>query len=276
MTRRSALFTPGNMVEQMRKALSSDADILIFDLEDAVGLDSKSDARTGVNKVLSGISTTEKEIAVRINPYDRGGKTDLRVIDSSKIDSIVVPKMDKPDDLTPVANTTEDINFLPLIESARGLSNALAIAEMSQVEALLFGAEDFAADIGANRTSEGMEILYAREKIVVSAAATGVDAIDTVFTNLDSHDDLQKDAELARQLGYDGKLAIHPTQLSIINDVFSPSEQKIEWAKQVLQAKRAADKDGKGVFRVDGQMIDGPLIDQAKTILQRVNATRVN
>jgi citrate lyase subunit beta/citryl-CoA lyase len=151
-----------------------------------------------------------------------------------------------------------------LIESARGVLEAPSIADTHPVEALCFGAEDLAADIGARRTVEGTEVLYARERVVLAAASAGIDAIDTVFTDIGEPSRLREETAFARGLGYDGKMAIHPAQVSVINDAFTPEPERVEWAERVLDARKAADAENRGVFRVDDEMIDPPLIAQAE------------
>jgi citrate lyase subunit beta/citryl-CoA lyase len=140
------------------------------------------------------------------------------------------------------------------------------------VDGVVFGAEDLAADIGATRTPEGTEVFHARQHVVLAAAAHGVSAIDTVFTEYTDHDGLRAETATARQLGYDGKLAIHPEQVSVINDAFTPDEEDVEWAQRVVSARERADR---AVFEVDGEMIDAPLVAQAERIVERARAAGI-
>ncbi|MFC6725867.1 HpcH/HpaI aldolase/citrate lyase family protein, partial [Halobium palmae] len=132
--------------------------------------------------------------------------------------------------------------------------------------------EDLAADVGATRTEEGTEMLYAREHVVLAASAAGVDAVDTVFTDFDDDEGLRAETEFALTLGYDGKLAIHPSQIDVINEAFTPDPERVEWAEKVLAARDEADAAARGVFQVDGEMIDAPLVAQAERILERTGS----
>jgi citrate lyase subunit beta/citryl-CoA lyase len=135
-----------------------------------------------------------------------------------------------------------------------------------------FGAEDLAADVGASRTEAGTEVRYAREHAVLAASAADVDAVDTVFTDIEDREGLRTETEFAAGLGYDGKMAIHPAQVEPINDAYTPSPERVEWAERVLAARTEADADDRGVFRVDGEMIDAPLIAQAERVIERADA----
>ncbi|MGM0718334.1 MAG: HpcH/HpaI aldolase/citrate lyase family protein, partial [Halobacteriota archaeon] len=133
-------------------------------------------------------------------------------------------------------------------------------------------AEDLSADIGATRTEGGKEISYARRHVVLAAGSAGVDAIDTLVTDIGATDRLAEETAFARQLGYDGKIAIHPAQVEVINETFTPDPEDVEWARKVIDAAETAESEGRGVFRVDDEMIDAPLIARAETILDRYRA----
>ena len=272
MIRRSVLFSPGDKPDLMRKAAMGDADVVVFDLEDAVAPADKRDARDAVCEVLADLEA-DCEIAVRVNPIGLGAMTDLEaILEGPRPDSIMVPKTEDATDIQRVqarlAETGVSCPVLALIESAAGVLRADEIATVDATDALLFGAEDLAADIGATRTSEGIEVLYARERTVIAASAAGIDAIDIVYTDYGDTDGLREETAFARQLGYDGKMAIHPDQVPVINDAFTPSDDDIEWAERVLAAR---DRSETGVFEVDGEMIDAPLIAQAERILERAD-----
>src|SRR6056297_3582403 len=272
MVRRSVLFSPGDKPDLMRKAAMGDADVVVFDLEDAVAPADKGQAREAVREVLDEIDP-DCEVAVRVNPIGLGAMTDLEVILAGpRPDSIMVPKTQDETDIQRIEARLEDADascpILALIESAAGVLRADEIAAVDATDALLFGAEDLAADIGATRTSEGTEVLYARERTVIAASAAGIDAIDIVYTDYGDTDGLHEETTFARQLGYDGKMAIHPDQVPVINDAFTPSDDDIEWAERVLAAHERSET---GVFEVDGEMIDAPLIAQAERILERAD-----
>ncbi|GAA0198337.1 CoA ester lyase [Halobacterium noricense] len=263
----------------MRKAPDAGSDVIVFDLEDAVAPERKGEAREAVRDVLTDPSfAPDCEVCVRVNPTGVTADDDLRGIaaGTDALDSVMLPKTGSADDVETLARLLSEhdceVPILALVETARGVLNATEIGAEPATDALVFGAEDLSADIGATRTDEGTEVLYAREHVVLAASATGVDAIDTVYTDFGDTDGLGEETEFAIQLGYDGKMAIHPAQVSPINDAFTPDPERVKWAKTVLSAKSEADADGRGVFRVDGEMIDAPLIAQAERILAYAQA----
>ena len=278
--RRSVLFTPGDEPEMMRKALEGDADVVVFDLEDAVAPDRKEAAREAVEEVLYDVPEGAPEAWVRLNPFggDIDGRDDLETIDIEP-SCFVVPKAGSAEDVEAVAEALEesgtDTGVVPIVESAAGVVNAAEVATASRVSAVVFGAEDLAADLGATRTSEGEEVIYARQKVVAAATAAEVEAIDTLWTEFRDEEGLREDTERGISLGYDGKLAIHPAQVSVINDAFTPDARKVEWAERILEAKEEAEERGKGVFEVDGEMVDAPLVEQARTVKHRARAAGV-
>jgi citrate lyase subunit beta/citryl-CoA lyase len=263
--RRSVLFTPGDEAGMMRKALESDADVVVFDLEDSVAPDAKDKARDSVGEVIGETGKNTPEVWVRLNPLWSGGDEDLESLtDSTEPSCFVIPKAESGEDIKEVAGKLQETGvsagLVPILETSSGILNAAEIADGSRVSAVVFGAEDLCADLGARRTEDGHEVVYARQKVVTAAAAAGVDAVDTLWTEFKDTDGLREDTERGIGLGYDGKLAIHPTQVGVINDAFTPDGRKIEWAERIIEAKKGADEDGKGVFEVDGEMVDEPLV----------------
>lgn len=255
----------------MRKAPESDADVVVFDLEDAVGPENKPAGREAVAEVVTD-PAFDPDCAVCVRVTDDARQDLGFLLDGSvRLDLLMLPKTETAADVTEIAALLSefgvDIPVCALCETAQGILNAPEIAAAEPTAAIAFGAEDLAADIGANRTEEGTEVLYARERVVLAASAAGVDAIDTVFTAIDDTDGLAAATETARDLGYGGKMAIHPAQVPVINDAFTPSNEQIEWARDVLDAREAHDG---GVFRVDDEMIDAPLIARAEDILERI------
>lgn len=261
----------------MRKAPESDADVVVFDLEDAVGPENKPAGREAVADVVTDPAfNPDCEVCVRVTDDAR---RDLRsLLESSvRLDMLMLPKTETRDEVTEIGALLSefgvDIPVCALCETAQGVLNAPEIAAAEPTATIAFGAEDLAADIGANRTEEGTEVLYARERVVLAASAAGIDAIDTVFTDIDDTDGLAAATETARDLGYDGKMAIHPAQVPVINDGFTPSEEQIEWAQDVLAARE--EHEG-GVFRVEDEMIDAPLIARAENIVERTPHSQRN
>ncbi|WP_435363719.1 HpcH/HpaI aldolase/citrate lyase family protein [Haloarchaeobius sp. DYHT-AS-18] len=276
MVRRSVMFSPGDRPELMRKAPGTGADTIIFDLEDAVAPQRKDEAREAVREVLSDPEfDPDCEVCVRVNPTGEGMDADVDALAGDlRLDALMLPKATGAADVDCLDDAFEGATppVLALVESAAGVLAAADIAGADVTDALVFGAEDLSADIGATRTSDGTEVLYAREKVVVAAAAHDIDAIDTVYTDFSDTEGLADETDFAIQLGYDGKMAIHPSQVPVINDAFTPADDRIEWARAVLDAKAEADAEGRGVFQVDGEMIDAPLIAQAERVLERARA----
>jgi len=276
MLRRSVMFTPGDRPEMLRKAPGAGADTVVFDLEDAVAPARKGEAREAVGEVLSDPGfEPDCEVCVRVGePED-----DLAVVlDGTAPDGLMLPKATGAGDVEVLASLASDLGeslpVIALIESAAGVLAAPEVAAAEATDALCFGAEDLAADIGATRTSDGTEVLYARERVVIAASAARIDAIDTVYTDIEDTDGLATEARFAAGLGYDGKMAIHPAQVGPINAAFAPTEEELAWAERVLAAREDADREGRGVFRVDGEMIDAPLIARAERIVERASRER--
>lgn len=264
----------------LRKAPESGADVIVFDLEDAVAPERKGEAREIVADVLRDPDfDPDPELCVRVNSVGVAAAVDLDVLGDALpvVDAVMLPKVRRPDDVRTLARLLGerdvDADVLALIEVADGVLEARDIAAVDATDALVFGAEDLAADLGATRTDDGTEVLYAREHVVLAASAAGIDAIDTIHSDIDDVEGLREAGRFAVQLGYDGKLAIHPGQVDPINEAFTPDDAEVEWAERVLEAKEAADAEGKGVFRVDGEMIDAPLIERAKRVLERGGAS---
>ena len=271
MVRRSVLFSPGDQPELLRKAPETGADVLVFDLEDGVGPD-KSRARAVVAEALDDLDPAA-ELCVRVNPPGAGLEADaVALAEAPAPDSVMVPKVDEPAAIEAVTEAFDaGLSVLALLETAAGVLHAEAIARAAPVEGLLLGAEDLAADTGARRTEAGEEIAYARQRVVLAAAAAGIDAIDTLYTDFEDQEGLAADTERAAAFGFDGKMAIHPAQVPVINEAFTPDQAEIEWAERVLA--RADREDG--VFALDGEMIDAPLLAQAERTLARAAAAGV-
>jgi citrate lyase subunit beta/citryl-CoA lyase len=288
MPRRSVLFTPGDRPEMMRKAPRAGSDVVVFDLEDAVAPDRKAEAREAVRSVLTDPEFAPNcEVCVRVNPTGNAADDDLAGLfdgDADAVretlDAVMLPKTESADDAETLADLLAErdaeVHVLALVETAAGILAASDVASLPDVDALVFGAEDLAADLGATRTAEGTEALHAREHVVLAASAADVDALDTVYTDIEDADGLAVETEFAIELGYDGKMAIHPAQVEPINEAFTPDPERVEWAEKVLDAKAEADAEGRGVFRVDGEMIDAPLISQAERVLAYARAADEN
>ena len=291
MARRSLLFSPGDRPELMRKAPATGADVICFDLEDAVAPGRKDEARAAVREVLVDPDfDPDAEVCVRLTATAPAADLDALVgatrdgsdgPDSSLgLDAVMLPKVEDADRVERVAALCADRGLDPavfaLVETASGVLSAESIAAAAATSAVAFGAEDLAADVGATRTDEGTEVLYAREHVVLAASAADVDALDTVYTDFSDAEGLREETAFALTLGYDGKLAIHPSQIDPINEAFTPDAEEVEWAARVLDARDEADRADRGVFSVDGEMIDAPLIAQAERIVERAAAAGID
>ncbi len=279
---RSLLFVPGNNPGMLQSADVFGADAVIFDLEDSVHVAEKDNARNLVKAYLDTFPNLPKQIMIRINALDSGFFTaDLDMLVSDRIDWIMLPKATVPEikELSKRLSKLENdrkmnkkIRIMPIIELATSLIVIETIAAQKRVAGVLFGAEDYRADMSIKRTPEGTELFYPRSRIAVAARANKIDAIDTPFTDVTDDDALASDCDLASTLGMTGKAAIHPRQIQIINEHFSPSRELIDWANKVLKAKLEASKKGLGVFSLDGKMIDKPIISRAESIIRQAKA----
>ncbi len=261
----------------MRKAPGSGADVVVFDLEDAVAPERKDAGREAVREVLTDPDfDPDCEVCVRVSGHATGDDLDEVLAGRPRLDAVMLPKAESADDVDALAAELAvrgvELPVFALCETAAGVLHAESIASADATAAVAFGAEDLSADIGASRTEAGTEVLYAREHVVLAASAAGVDAIDTVFTDIEGTDRLAEESAFARDLGYDGKMAIHPAQVPVINEAFTPSDEQVAWARRVLAARD--EHDGEGVLRVDGEMIDAPLIARAETVVERVEGGR--
>jgi citrate lyase subunit beta/citryl-CoA lyase len=271
MARRSVLFSPGTEPAKLHNAPATDADVVVFDLEDGVVPAEKPAARETVRTALGDVLPAHCEVCVRVNPVGRGAAEDVAVaLAGPAPDSVMLPKTGGNDDIDRLAALLAeaglDCPVWALVESAAGVLAADAIAAAEATDAVVFGAEDLAADIGATRTAGGGELAYARQYVVLAARAAGVTPIDTHYPDYTDHEGLRAETRRAVELGYDGKLAVHPEQATILNDVFTPSADRVAWAERILAARDSHDG---GVFVVDGEMIDAPQIRQAQRVLER-------
>ncbi len=275
MTRRSLLFSPGDSPKLLKNALTTDADVLAFDLEDAVAPSQKDDARKAVSDVLTDLThSPDAEICARLTAQNPSA--DIAALAASPVDALMLPKVADVETVEQHVQLCEnhdlDVAIFALLETAAGILHAEAIASHEATEAILFGAEDLAADIGTAHTQTGDQATYARQHVVLAAAAAEIDALDTVYTEFNDPDGMKSATNEACDLGYDGKAAIHPSQVPIINAAFAPDPEQVEWAQKVVRAQSQAAQDGSGVSVVDGEMIDPPIVRRAERILSRADA----
>jgi len=267
---RSVLFVPGVRPDRFARAVACGADAVVFDLEDSVEAMRKAEARDTIAAYLAGVGEPSvTQLFVRVNAAGTAWHADDLACAAGlpAITGIVLPKTESPAELERVARAMGSRVVLPLVETARGILNAPAIAVAAPVPAVLFGAEDLTAEIGIPRTPEGEELVFARSQVVLAATAAGADAIDAVFTDIGAGEALARDAMRARALGFRGKMAIHPDQIPVIHDVFTPSTADIARAERIVAAYDAAQARGDAVLRLDDRMIDAPVVARARRVL---------
>ena len=283
--KRSMLFIPGNTPNLLINGNCLGADMVIFDLEDAVSPDEKDSARVLVRNTLRYLDFSALGTIVRINSVDTPyWKKDLDEILPLKPDMIMLPKSGTAEDIRTVdaymsslekkqGLEENSVRLMPLIETALGVENAFAIASASaRVQAIFLGAEDLTADLRCKRTKEGKEIEYARTRLVVAARAANVEVYDTPFTDVNDDEGIRVDAEHAKALGFTGKASISPRHVDVINEVFSPSQKDIDYAYEVMDAIRRAKEQGRGAIALHGKMIDAPIVNRAKQTIEAAEA----
>jgi citrate lyase beta subunit len=253
------------------KACDSAADALILDLEDAIAPDRKLEARATVARALREIDFGGKEVFVRINSLATAwGLEDARAAASNGARGLVIPKAETADEVTTIAPILPRGRLLCLIETPRGVFAAREIAESSEtVAGLIFGSADLSRELGCTLTEGEPELLLARSQTLLAARAAGVNAYDSPHFAIADLEGLRRSSRAARNLGYDGKTAIHPSHLEIVNEVFTPTAEQIASAKRIVAAMAAAHTEGRGVATLDGQMIDQVHLSAAKKMLRR-------
>jgi citrate lyase subunit beta/citryl-CoA lyase len=288
MVLRSLLFVPGNSLRMITKAATLPVDAVIFDLEDAVPLPDKETARIMVRDSVKAVKAGGVHVFVRINALTTGlTAEDINVVGIDGLDGILLAKAESGSDVIETSNMlgnveknlgleTGSIRIIPLVETAKGIINVYEIASSGErVVAVGFGAGDYYRDLGlsvASLTPEQNELLFARSQTVVASRAAGVSALDTVFFGqLTDREGLMKETLLARQLGFKGKMVIHPTQIEVVNQVFSPSLEEAEESRKIVAAFEEAQSRGLGAVSLDGKMIDIMNYRQARDMVDFVD-----
>jgi len=286
--RRSLHFVPGGNERMMAKALSLPADGLILDLEDAVTVEKKAEARGVVLRWLQTLDFSGKERWVRMNPLATGfGEADLEVTIEGRPDGYVVPKPRTAADIRAVAQILDRLEqkhgiafgstrlVLIATETPEGLLNVAQVAGASpRIAAVSWGIEDLSAAMGLPRSRDaGGRYLdiprYARVMTALAASAAGVEAIDTVFTDIPNLEGLRRECEEAVWMGFTGKISIHPSQIPVINEAFTPSPDDAREARELITAFEEHARKGSGAFAFKGQMVDMPHLTRARKILER-------
>ncbi len=277
------LFVPGNNPAMAKDVVLYGPDSIMFDLEDAIAITEKDAARRLTHHSLKSIRYDEVgiETVVRINSLDSGyGVLDLEAIVPAKPNVIRLPKTETAQDIIDVEREIEriekehgievgTIKMMAAIESPKGVFNAYDIAQSSErLIGIALGAEDYVTNMKTRRYPNGDELFFARSMILNAARACGLAALDTVYSDVNNDEGFLNEANHIRQLGFDGKSLIHPGQIDLINQVYTPTEKEIEKSIKIVRAARKALKEGKGVITVDGKMVDNPIIVRAEYLLE--------
>jgi citrate lyase subunit beta/citryl-CoA lyase len=281
--RRSRLYLPGNTPKLMLNAGIHKPDGIILDLEDSVAPDKKEEAKILVRNALCQINFYGAERMVRINQIP-SGLDDLEYVVPYNVNLILIPKCENGDQVLLVDKKIMEIKaekgidypiyLMPIIESAKGVINAYEIATSSKnVVAMAIGLEDYTADIGAPRSKEGKESFFARNQLVNSARAAGIQPIDSVFSDVSDMDALREVVNESKSLGFDGMGCIHPRQIKVIHEAFAPTEAEIEKAKKIVNAFIEANEKGLGVVSVGSKMIDPPVVKRAQRVIELAIST---
>ena len=281
------MFVPGNNPGMMQDAFIYGPDSIMLDLEDSVTMAEKDAARLLVHNALKTIDYGNTEMVVRINPLNTAyGKKDVEAVVKAGVHVIRMPKTETAEEVREVEREIERVEkeigclgrtrIMAAIESTLGIVNAYEIAVASErMMGIALGAEDYCANLKTRRSPEGTELLFARQQIVVAARAAGIDALDTVYSNLNDMETFRKEVELIKQLGFDGKSIINPRQIEIVNEVFAPTEKAIEKAKTIIAAIKEAEKRGSGVIAVNGKMVDRPVVIRAQRTIDLALASGI-
>ena len=273
---RSYLFAPGNHERRVEKALGLGADVVILDLEDAVAISEKKSTRELINKTLE--QPRNCAVFVRVNAYDTEFcYGDICSIVSENLDGIVLPKLESLDDLRSIdwllANLEQErglpngsIDLMPIIETAMGLVNIREIARAdTRVKRLAFGGGDYTRDLGMQWTLKEDELLPVRSEMVLASRFGKLEPpVDTVFIHIKEHDAFRSSCSNILGLGFQGKMCIHPDQVPVTNETFTPDPEEVKWSQRVIDEFAKAEKAGIASIQIDGYFVDYPIVEKAQ------------
>jgi citrate lyase subunit beta / citryl-CoA lyase len=278
--RRSVLFMPGSNARAMEKARSLPADVVIFDLEDAVAPDAKEQARAQALDAVSAGGYGRREVIVRVNgmatPW---GRVDLAAAATSGADAVLLPKVESPVTVREALIVLADAGAPPglslwcMLETPRGILNAAAIAACnSLVAALVMGTSDLTKDLHARHTRDRLPLITSLELCVLAARAAGIAALDGVHLDLNDDAGLEAACRQAADLGFDGKTLIHPKTIAKANEIFAPAAADVVWSRRVIAAHAEATAQGRGVVVLDGRLIENLHVDEARRVVALAEA----
>lgn len=283
-SRRALLYMPGDNWKMITKSVTLGVDSICMDMEDGTAVNRKAEARATITRALQELDFGKSEKLARINSVGSGWeKDDIEAVLPFRPDGIVIPKVESFEQVEWASKIIEDaelrqgwplnsIRILIGVETAKGILNLKEIAAHPRLDAIIFGGEDFAASIGAVRTREAMELLYARQAVIVACAAHDLQPIDIVTIDYKDMEALRLEAEFGARLGFAGKQIIHPAQVEPVQRAFTPGEDAVAYARRIVKTFEASQKEGKGAYSLDGKMIDMPLLRNAKKVLERARA----
>lgn len=283
-SRRALLYMPGDNWKMITKSVTLGVDSICMDMEDGTAVNKKAEARATIAKALQELDFGASEKLARINSVGSGWeKDDIEAVLPYHPDGIVIPKVESFEQVEWASRIIEDaelkygwalnsIRILIGVETAKGILNLREIAAHPRLDAVIFGGEDFAASVGATRTRDAVELLYARQAVIVACAAFDLQAIDIVMIDYKDLEALKAEAEFGAGLGFSGKQVIHPNQVRVTQEAFTPSDKAIAYARRIVETFEASQKEGKGAYALDGKMIDMPLLKNAQKVLARAKA----
>ena len=272
---RSVLYIPGSKTRALDKARGLAADAIIFDLEDAVAPDEKVAARATLAAELNAGGYGNRYRMVRINALDtQWGADDARAVADMDCDAILLPKVDGKGDVEALAALVPDLPIWCMMETPRGVINALEIADARFVHGFILGTNDLAKEIGCATGGDRMAMMTALQTCLMAARAAGIVCVDGVYNAFKDDDGLMLECEQGRALGMDGKTLIHPAQLDIANRVFAPTEAQIDLARRQIEAFDEAMARGEAVAVVDGKIVESLHIETARAVLAKADAIR--
>ena len=282
---RSVIFVPGNRPNMLERARGFSADIILVDLEDSVPPGEKVNAREMARQWVPELRQEGRRVMVRVNSLDTGlTRDEVAAVVGPDLYGISIGKAESAWDLQEVERIISplegaaglepgSIRVIPWIENARAIMNVQQLAAASpRIVALAFGAEDYTNDMGIQRTDFGEEVYFPRATVAIAARAAGLASLDSPFVAFRDAEGLERDANTARQLGYTGKFAIHPSQIDTFNRVFSPDPEDVSYARRVLEAWREAEASGRGSLDLDGKMVDVPVVKRAENLVAMAEA----
>ena len=275
---------PGDDWKKITKSLTLGVDCICMDMEDGVAVNRKAEARATIAKALQELDFGKSEKLARINSVGSGWeRDDIDAVLPFHPDGIVIPKIESLEQIewgSKIIESAElkfgwplnSVRMLVGVETATGILNLKEIASHPRLDGIIFGGEDFAASVGAIRSVGATELIYARQAVIVACAAFSLQAIDIVYIDFKDAEGLRVEAEQGAGFGFSGKQVIHPNQVQVTQEAYTPSAKMIEEARRIVETFEASQKEGKGAFALDGKMIDMPLLKNAQKVLERAKA----